>query len=422
MNEGRRWTEREVSSLLSLSSSPSLLYSQYTPNLWLQSSVQSPWQPWQHSATEWQSTVGLLAFSSFAMPFLSLQLLFFLSSEMLRSGFHIGSLTPPSTSGSHFCLFYMSACLSGGTLTAEWRKSAVRRLIWSCQTYQSCLPAYLTFSDYDNHARPVWRDRILSSCKITPQTTQTHTHTPMPVYILHQPPLQTNVSSFSEALSFKRVLVSSVSALNVIWFIQAFAAVATEWDSEPMSTSRAHTEHNNDRMKKLSGFELKWSPWGRFSSATYFTGDHYLIIRWFKWSCKQHNVFSLSDNGSYLIIRNEIRSPRSLTNTLIHVYPLRWLMSFFNLCTYVKKKKKKRQNTKVFKKNSHGLVNRLTDQQLTALWAITVLEYYSVCEIQDLLKLFYGSNYIFPPKKLFKKSAESWQLNLKDIYGSLLGP
>lgn len=99
----------------------------------------------------------------------------------------------------------------------------------------------------------------------------------MPVYISHQPPLQTKVS-FSEALSFKRVLVSTVSALNVIWFIQAFAAVATEWDSEPMSTSRAHTEHNNDRIKKPSGFELKWSPWGRFSSAAYFTGYENLII------------------------------------------------------------------------------------------------------------------------------------------------
>lgn len=218
------------------------------------------------------------AFSSFAIPFLSLQLLFSLSCEMLRSGFQIGFLTPSSTSGSNFCLFYMSACLSVDTLAAEWRKSAVRWLIWSCQTYQSCLPAYLTFSDYDNHARPVRRDRILSSCKITPPN-HTNTHTPMPVYISHQPPLQTKVS-FSEALCFKRVLVSSVSALNVIWFIQAFAAVATEWDSEPMSTSRAHTEHNNDRIKKLSGFELKWSPWGRFSSATYFTGYENLIIIW----------------------------------------------------------------------------------------------------------------------------------------------
>lgn len=236
----------------------------------------------------------------------------------------------------------MSACLSEDTFAVEWWKLAIRRLIWSCQTYQSCLPAYLTFSDYDNHAWPVWRDRILLECKIPhPPPNHRNTHTPMPVYISHQPPLQTKVL-FSEALSFKRVLVSSVSALNVIWFIQSFAAAATEWDSELMSTSRAHAEHNNDRIKKLSGFGLKWSPWGWFSLATYFTGYKNLIIIWLSDDSSDPvnsiMFFSLSDNGtgSYLIIRNQIRSPWSLTNTLMHVYPLRWLMSFFNLCTSVK--------------------------------------------------------------------------------------
>lgn len=72
------------------------------------------------------STVGCLAFSSVcpfpACPFRS---------------FHVVFLTPSSASSSLFCLLLRQEKVS----QQRGEKAAVRSLIWSCQTYQSCPPA-----------------------------------------------------------------------------------------------------------------------------------------------------------------------------------------------------------------------------------------------------------------------------------------
>lgn len=61
---------------------------------------------------------------------------------------------PPHPSRS-FVVFVCPPVCQETVSQPSGEKSAVRLLIWSCQTYQGCPPAHLTFSDYDNRARPV---------------------------------------------------------------------------------------------------------------------------------------------------------------------------------------------------------------------------------------------------------------------------
>lgn len=101
---------------------------------------------------------------------LSLQLFpfscFLSSAQTAEESVSLCFFIPPSLCGlvypslylSLVCLLYMSPCLSLSVKRQSFSRvveSWLSVLSWSCQTYQSCAPAYLAVSDDDKSARLV---------------------------------------------------------------------------------------------------------------------------------------------------------------------------------------------------------------------------------------------------------------------------
>lgn len=119
-------------------------------------------------------------------------------------------------------------------------------------------------------------------------------------------------------------------------------------------------------------------------------------------------LYSLSDNGHYLIRRNRMKRPRSLTNTLMRCLvciPIRMIFFFFHIRTC--KKHKNDVDSTYF---HYALVNRLIDQQLQGqfgpLRQSVVLKSDSLCRMKDLLDIHYrtlsvGAHGIFPKNTFF---------------------